>query len=60
MNQSTIITLLVILTLWSVAGAVWFQMRHPHFQAGAAAAGWTVAKAGPVVWVFFLVNKLRR
>jgi hypothetical protein len=59
MNQSTITTLLVILALWSVAGAVWFQMRRPHFQAEAVAAGWTIAKAGPVVWVFYLVNKLR-
>lgn len=59
MNQSTIITLLVILALWSVAGAVWFQMRRPHFEAAAASAGWTVAKAGPVVWMLYLVNKLR-
>ena len=60
MNNSTTVVLLVILVLWSLAGVVWFQKRRPHFQASAPAAGWAIAKAGPIVWVFFLVNKLRR
>jgi len=60
MNNSTIAVLLVILVLWSLAGAVWFQKRRPHFEASAPAAGWAIAKAGPIVWVYFLFTKLRR
>jgi len=60
MNQSTIITLLVALLLWSLAGAVWFQKRRPHFEAEPGAARWMIAKSGPIVWLMFLVNKLRR
>lgn len=60
MDQSTIVTLLAALLLWSLAGAVWFQKRRPHFEAEPGAARWTVAKAGPIVWLMFLFNKLRR
>lgn len=60
MDHSTIVILLVVLVLWSLAGAVWFQMRRPHFEAEDGAARWTVAKAGPIVWLLFLFSKLRR
>jgi len=60
MDQSTIITLLAALLLWSLAGAVWFQMRRPQFAAEPGAARWTISKAGPIVWVYFLFIKLRR
>ena len=59
MNTSTIVTLLVILVLWSLAGIVWFQKRRPHFEASEGVRSLAVLKAGPIVWVFFLVNKLR-
>lgn len=60
MNTSTIIILLVILVLWSLIGVVWFQKRRPDFETVTPAAGWAMAKAGPIVWVFLLVDKLRR
>lgn len=59
MNNPTIV-LLVILVLWSLAGVIWFQKRHSQESAGTQAAGWVLLKAGPVVWGFMLLNKLRR
>lgn len=60
MNHPTLVALLAILVLWSLIGVIWYQKRRPQFDAAMPSAGWAIAKAGPIVWVFLLVDKLRR